>query len=211
METENEYESYEIFKINKTRGMEAECKVSIDEISIKEENADRGNFGYISYGEAPIQPIKQQTVQQVGLYSNIIKAKIHKKNDKGEDTYENIAIKTYRTDNKNTKTAKEQFDREVKFFETDIKEIEMLKEDRSKIVKYYGKTTLDDGKECFIMEDLNKQGFINPNSLIKLQEKHKKEVKRIEDLTKQIDELKQKIEKQKIEKKNGRLKRKKHI
>lgn len=36
METENEYESYEIFKINKTRGMEAECKVSIDEISIKE-------------------------------------------------------------------------------------------------------------------------------------------------------------------------------
>lgn len=46
------------------------------------------------------------------------------------------------------------------------------------------------------MEDLNKQGFINPNSLIKLQEKHKKEVKRIEDLTKQIDELKQKIEKQ---------------
>lgn len=135
-------------------------------------------------------------MQQVGLYSNIIKAKIHKKNDKGEDTYENIAIKTYRTDNKNTKTAKEQFDREVKFFETDIKEIEMLKEDRSKIVKYYGKTTLDDGKECFIMEDLNKQGFINPNSLIKLQEKHKKEVKRIEDLTKQIDELKQKIEKQ---------------
>lgn len=151
-------------------------------------------------------------MQQVGLYSNIIKAKIHKKNDKGEDTYENIAIKIYRTDNKNTKTAKEQFDREVKFFETDIKEIEMLKEDRSKIVKYYGKTTLDDGKECFIMEDLNKQGFINPNSLIKLQEKHKKEAKRIEDLTKQIDELKQKIEKQKIEKQIWEIKKKKaHI
>lgn len=36
METENKCESHKIFKINKTRGIEAECKVSIDEISIKE-------------------------------------------------------------------------------------------------------------------------------------------------------------------------------
>lgn len=212
MEIRNKCESYETFEINQTRGREAEYKVLIDEISIKEKDADKGNFGCISYGEVPIQLTKQQITQQTGLYGSIIKAEMRRKSDEGEDICKNVAVKTYRTDNKNTTTAKEQFDREVKFFEDDIKEMKMSEEDRSKIVKYYGKTKLDDETECFIMEDLNKQGFINPNSLIKLQKRHKEKVEQIEKLTKEINELKQEIEKQKIEKQIWEIKKKKaHI